>query len=318
MSGLYNSYVDIIDKTDLSTTTIPRPNVMIPSLHSTNTADGKVHVVYKWNPNAGEEGGEGSGSSITDGLQHEYFSNGSPNIETIYEYSGTGTFSFVNISSTHNDLYAIWKAPNSDYLIYRQYNTAPAAPKDLTLSNNQGHPRLRWSNINADVQSFNIYRNYAGWMYLNNTSNLEYTDPGIIINTGQEFGTNVDYRIKSVDANGVESVDYSNTVTCNTPGGDIDKTVGLNEKITSYELSQNYPNPFNPSTNISYQIPNAGLVQLKVYDLLGKEVAVLVNEFKPEGKYSVNFNASNLSSGLYIYSLRVNDFVQNHKLTLLK
>jgi hypothetical protein len=62
----------------------------------------------------------------------------------------------------------------------------------------------------------------------------------------------------------------------------------------------------------------SGLVQLKVYDLLGREVAVLVNEFKSEGLYSVNFDAGNLPSGVYIYSLRVNDFVQNNKMTLLK
>jgi outer membrane protein assembly factor BamB len=98
-------------------------------------------------------------------------------------------------------------------------------------------------------------------------------------------------------------------------------TVSINEehnRIKIYSLSQNFPNPFNPTTTINYQLPVSGMVQIKVYDLLGSEVAVLVNEFKSEGFYSVDFEAGNLPSGVYIYSLRVNDFVQNNKMTLLK
>ncbi len=85
-----------------------------------------------------------------------------------------------------------------------------------------------------------------------------------------------------------------------------------------FTLSQNYPNPFNPSTTISYQIKEQGLVQLKVFNLLGQEVATLVNEMKSEGSYSITFDANELSSGVYIYSISVNDFVQNRKMTLLK
>lgn len=92
----------------------------------------------------------------------------------------------------------------------------------------------------------------------------------------------------------------------------------LNFSSDTYILFQNYPNPFNPVTNIIYQIPKSGLVQLKVYDLLGSEVAVLVNEVKSKGSYEVIFDASSLPSGVYIYSLRVNNFVQNNKMTLLK
>jgi len=86
----------------------------------------------------------------------------------------------------------------------------------------------------------------------------------------------------------------------------------------TYILFQNYPNPFNPETIISYQIKEQGLVQLKIYNLLGSEVAVLVNEVKSKGSYEVIFYADNLPSGVYIYSLRINDFVQNKKMTLLK
>jgi len=90
------------------------------------------------------------------------------------------------------------------------------------------------------------------------------------------------------------------------------------DKTLVYSLNQNYPNPFNPITTISYQIKEKGFVLLKVFNLLGQEIAELVNEIKNEGSYSVNFDASNLPSGVYIYSMRVNDFVQNSKMTLLK
>lgn len=86
----------------------------------------------------------------------------------------------------------------------------------------------------------------------------------------------------------------------------------------TYELSNNYPNPFNPSTTIRYQIPQDGIVTLKIYDILGSEVATLVNEEKLAGKYEVIFNASNLASGVYIYKLQAGDFVSSKKMILLK
>ncbi|NOG98650.1 MAG: T9SS type A sorting domain-containing protein [Ignavibacteriae bacterium] len=86
----------------------------------------------------------------------------------------------------------------------------------------------------------------------------------------------------------------------------------------AYLLLQNYLNPFNPSTIINYQIKEKGFVTLKVYDMLGKEVATLVNNTQESGRYSVELNANELPSGVYIYSLTVNDFVQNTKMTLLK
>ncbi len=98
------------------------------------------------------------------------------------------------------------------------------------------------------------------------------------------------------------------------------------EVITNYSLAQNYPNPFNPTTKIIYQLPQDGMVTLKVYDMLGQEVATLVNEYKTSGRYNVNFNGSNLASGVYIYQLKVNsnkgnsstDYSATKKLILLK
>jgi hypothetical protein len=87
---------------------------------------------------------------------------------------------------------------------------------------------------------------------------------------------------------------------------------------TEYALSQNYPNPFNPTTKINFAIPKSGMVSLKVYNILGKEVATLVNQNMTSGTYNYEFNASNLSSGIYFYKLDVNGFSQVKKMSLVK
>lgn len=95
----------------------------------------------------------------------------------------------------------------------------------------------------------------------------------------------------------------------------------VNDKVNpvnDFNLYQNFPNPFNPVTNIQYAIGSPGLVILKVYDVLGKEVATLVNEEKPAGSYTVEFNGSNLASGVYFYKLGTGEFVQVKKMLLLK
>lgn len=88
--------------------------------------------------------------------------------------------------------------------------------------------------------------------------------------------------------------------------------------LNSYDLSQNYPNPFNPSTRINYNVGESGLVQLKVFNILGIEVATLVNEYKQTGNYSSDFKAEKLSSGVYFYTLSVNNFTRTRKMILEK
>jgi hypothetical protein len=92
----------------------------------------------------------------------------------------------------------------------------------------------------------------------------------------------------------------------------------LDPIIRDYSLIQNYPNPFNPTTTISYSLPLASLVQLKIFNILGQEIATLVNEEKPSGNYQVEFNASNLSSGIYLYKIQAGSFVESKKMILLK
>ena len=83
-------------------------------------------------------------------------------------------------------------------------------------------------------------------------------------------------------------------------------------------MNQNYPNPFNPTTNISFSIPQSGFVKLSVFNLLGQEVARLVDGTMQAGFHNVTFKAENLNTGVYIYKLEANDLVQTKKMTLLK
>ena len=85
-----------------------------------------------------------------------------------------------------------------------------------------------------------------------------------------------------------------------------------------YSLSQNYPNPFNPTTKINFALPKQGLVTLKIYDILGREVRTLVNEIKTAGNYTVDFNASEFASGVYFYRLQSEGFTDIKKMMLVK
>ncbi len=98
---------------------------------------------------------------------------------------------------------------------------------------------------------------------------------------------------------------------------------GVGSQVTlnvpqKYELFQNYPNPFNPSTKINFDIPKAGIVTLKIYDLTGREITQLVNDNMSAGNYSIDFNAANIASGVYFYRLEAADFVQSKRMVLLK
>jgi hypothetical protein len=91
-----------------------------------------------------------------------------------------------------------------------------------------------------------------------------------------------------------------------------------NSIINTFNLFQNYPNPFNPVTNIQYQIAEKQLVTLMIYDVIGNEIAVLINEVKDAGTYNVEFNADRFSSGVYYYTLKAGSFTSTKKMILLK
>jgi hypothetical protein len=103
-----------------------------------------------------------------------------------------------------------------------------------------------------------------------------------------------------------------------TVSGTTSVTAPLTNVVKDYRLEQNYPNPFNPSTMLSFALPQSGLTTLKVYNILGQEVATLLNGFEKSGVHQVLFDAATLSSGVYFYKLQSGNFVQSKKMVLLK
>jgi Secretion system C-terminal sorting domain len=131
----------------------------------------------------------------------------------------------------------------------------------------------------------------------NSPKNYSYTDEGV---TSGKYN----YRLKQIDNDG--QFEYSKVV---------EVSIKVPEK---FALEQNYPNPFNPGTKINFVIPKSSFVNLKVYDVLGNEVATLVEEEKQAGSYEVNFDASQLSSGVYFCKLTAGDFIETKKMLLMK
>jgi hypothetical protein len=168
----------------------------------------------------------------------------------------------------------------------------------------------------AGGSSVFIEGNYA---YLNNYKQLRVVD----ISSPEQMKL-VGYYPIPTTGTGIYVKDQVAYVTCQDNGlylikfDNVSGVENNNTLVKDFTLSQNYPNPFNPSTSISYNIPNPAFVSLKVYDMLGKEVAVLVNEEKPAGTYNVEFNAKNLASGIYFYKMQAGNFTITKKLTLLK
>jgi len=141
-----------------------------------------------------------------------------------------------------------------------------------------------------------------------NTDNFEDGDYRIIIEVFDESGN---FDIDSMD------VKFKN-------GNPVDVTNEVGN-VYSFNLEQNYPNPFNPSTNIGFRIADRGFVTLKVYDILGNEIATLVNEVLSAGEYEVEFNATShsgevrsLPSGIYFYQIKTGSFIQTKKMVLTK
>lgn len=142
-----------------------------------------------------------------------------------------------------------------------------------------------------------------------------------ISNPNRDGGGNIIPQSSLYKASSILSGDEGRFLADYKTGNEVNVTNvkqenGLTPK--KYSLYQNYPNPFNPSTKIKYQIPSSGHVSLKVYDILGNEVANLVNENQSTGNYEVNFNASGLTSGIYFYQLNSGGFTQVNKMMLIK
>jgi hypothetical protein len=192
--------------------------------------------------------------------------------------------------------------------IYRFLKYVPVELTSFSFSVKGMDVQLQWTTATElNNHGFEIERSYnskdfftAGFVKGNGTTtetkSYNFTDSPPI--------NSVYYRLKQVDFNG--SYEYSNVIY-----------VDLNQ-VNGFSLSQNFPNPFNPVTVISYQLPQSGMITLKVYDILGREVASLVDEYQPEGRYEVEFDAEGLSSGVYLYRIKAGSFMETRKMILLR
>jgi hypothetical protein len=162
-----------------------------------------------------------------------------------------------------------------------------------TETNNMGFEVER-GNINSEYEKIGYV---AGFGTTTDPKAYTYTDTDVSVGA-------YTYRLKQIDFDG--SYEYSPEVN-----------VEVAPPI-EYSLEQNYPNPFNPSTVIKYSIPQDGIVTLEVFNLLGEKVATLVNGVQQAGRYEVNFDASKLASGVYVYTISAGSFNLVKKMLLMK
>ncbi len=220
-----------------------------------------------------------------------------------------------------------WNEENSgtseilEYVYFLDNNCGYITGENGTLlqTNNQGQSWQRIDLSSYDLGQYNTLTSVAFADSLN----------GVVVGNNSNFLITRDggknWELQKNLSQGFNSVSYAeNYFFITGSGGSLlriradNPTTIPKDNIVSYKLFQNYPNPFNPSTRIDYSIPRSSFVTLKVYDILGREVATLVNEEKPAGNYEVEFNGSNLSSGVYFYRIEAESFVSTKKLVLLK
>jgi photosystem II stability/assembly factor-like uncharacterized protein len=207
----------------------------------------------------------------------------------------------------------------TDGMIIRGY-ADPNVPVELasfTAVVNGSNVSLNWMTASeVNNSGFEVERKVLSPQ--SSVGNFEYERIGFVEGKGTTTGVSTysftdkglssgvyNYRIKQIDFDGTfKYYNLSESIEIGTPD--------------RFELSQNYPNPFNPTTVISYQLPVNSLVTLRVYNVIGQQVAELVNEVKQAGIHTVEFDASNLSSGVYMYKIQSGNFVQTKKMMLVK
>ncbi len=226
-----------------------------------------------------------------------------------------------------------------------QYSISPPITQSLQILNSKSIPstlleknekaNILFSVVNFSLgDSINMFvkeQNSNSW----DTLNIKYlyynSQIGFVYSADLSNYTNFDSAALDLKLDLVDGSNYKSEITWE-PAVGIGKFVGKlvpvsvvsegNDLPVEYKLFDNYPNPFNPSTKIRYSIPSGtsttNFVQLKIYDILGRQVAILVNETKAPGNYEVTFDAKNLSSGVYFYMLKAGNFVQTKKMILIR
>ncbi|MBE0551337.1 MAG: DUF4397 domain-containing protein [Ignavibacterium sp.] len=216
---------------------------------------------------------------------------------------------FLNPSANQNGApFGLFAALADGSVIELPAGVVPVELSSFSANVNGTDVNLTWSTATeTNNNGFEIQRKSGeefvtiGFVRGNGTTteiqNYSYTDSKLPVGS-------YSYRLKQVDFDG--SFEYSSVVN-------VDLTAP-----TVFALEQNYPNPFNPSTVISYSVPQSSFVTLKVYDIIGNEVATLVNQTQSAGKYDIRFDASSLSNGVYMYSIKTDNFTSTKKMILMK
>lgn len=193
----------------------------------------------------------------------------------------------------------------------------PTTPQSLSITNYNGNPKLTWTvSEPTTAAKYRIYRNNI-LIYTAGAGVTTYIDEQVDIGGG----SNKTYKIRAVSGDLTKlSPNYSNEASIS--GIFVEKHSSEvyphhDSKMIS-ELSDIYPNPFNPETMIRYTIGEAQNVNISIFDATGREVSVLLNEEKPEGRYEISFNASHLSSGIYYCRLTSGSYMDTKKLVLQK
>jgi hypothetical protein len=262
----------------------------------------------------------------TDG--YEYFQTG--NLENFLKSLDSldldPNFSFLDLFRSFRDWYSLYRfsaAVNNEYNLITVDTTITVFSFPIDVKFEYTGERFPDEIIVNDMGSFDSKKFLASWNVSANLFNiwtdLLKTKDTIWIAPGNEFWMVQEH----VPTNHVVLPSFFGIEPISIPGlftGDVKIVSAENEKFIPIEiaLEQNYPNPFNPSTRIQYGVSNRRFVSLKVYDIIGNEVAILVNGEKPSGIYEVEWNASNVPSGVYFYQLKTGSFVQTKKMLLLK
>jgi hypothetical protein len=194
-------------------------------------------------------------------------------------------------------------------------NLEPYAPTNLTSIPWYGHPKLIWDHpeLSDDYRTgYEVWRNINGWEKIVTQS----PQNNLWIDWTYKLGSSdVQYKVRAINGTGVS--EWSNTITL-YPSFRKQGSGEIPAESLNYELYQNYPNPFNPQTTIEFSIKDNSFVTLKVFDILGKEVLTIVSELLPAGFHQVEFDGSDIESGIYFYEIHANEFRDVKKLLLLK
>ncbi|MDD5362106.1 MAG: T9SS type A sorting domain-containing protein [Ignavibacteria bacterium] len=285
---------------------------------------------------------------------NEVFSPYSSPSTAKYNNDTSGVFIYYDSSNGNTADIKIYRVGNGGYNLSSILQaTPPSRPMGLNIyktlcEKDRRYPLITWNHnmepdmlqgINSAYKRYKIFRaisdinNVPGDFLeiadtlINKDDSPAYIDYSTYGNCKEGSSSTNDYRlrykIKAVDNTNWASV-YSDFVSIVTrylnrnSDDDGDNMLPIANAPKTYKLSQNYPNPFNPSTTIAYSLPKDSKVSLKIYDITGREVKSLVNDIKPAGYYSISFNGSELSSGVYFYKIEAGNFVQVKRMVLIK